>query len=50
MKTKIAAGALGLIGVVGIILAIFTSIGAGWPIIALILAAVCFWMFRRTVN
>jgi hypothetical protein len=46
----LAGGTLGLIGVVGIILAIFTSIGAGWPIIALILAAICFWMFRRTVS
>jgi uncharacterized membrane protein YsdA (DUF1294 family) len=46
----LAGGALGLIGTIGIILAIFTSLGAGWPIIALILAAVCFWMFRRTVN
>jgi uncharacterized membrane protein YsdA (DUF1294 family) len=45
-----AGGALGIVGVVGLILAILTSFGAGWPIIALILAAVCFWMFRRTVS
>ena len=41
---------LGVLGTVGLVLAIFTSFGAGWPIIALILAAVCAWLFRRTVN
>jgi hypothetical protein len=49
-RLVVAGGTLGLVGVVGLIVAIFTSFGAGWPIIALVLAAVCLWMFRRTVS
>jgi hypothetical protein len=49
-RLVLAGGTLGLLGVVGLVLAIVTSFGAGWPIIALILAAVCFWMLRRTVR
>jgi hypothetical protein len=43
-------GTLGVLGTIGLVLAIFTSFGAGWPIIALVLAAICAWLFRRTVN
>ena len=49
-RLVLAGGTLGLLGVVGLVLAILTSFGAGWPIIALVLSAVCFWLFRRTVN
>ena len=49
-RLVVAGGALGLAGVVGLVLAILTSFGAGLPIIALVLAAVCFWLLRRTVN
>jgi hypothetical protein len=49
-RLVIAGGTLGLLGVAGLILAIFTSFGAGWPILALILAAVCVYLFRRTVS
>ena len=46
----LATGTFGLIGVAGILLAIFTGFGAGWPILALIIAAICFMMLRRTVR
>jgi hypothetical protein len=49
-RLVLATGAFGLIGVAGILLAIFTSFGAGWPIIALIVAAICFMMLRRTLR
>ena len=48
-RLVVAGGVLGVVGLVGLVLAIFTSFGAGWPIIALILAAICGWLFRRTV-
>ena len=46
----LATGAFGLIGVAGILLAILTSFGAGWPIVSLIIAAICFMLLRRTVR
>ena len=49
-RLVMVGGTLGVLGTVGLILAILTSFGAGWPIIALILAAVCAVLFRRTVN
>jgi hypothetical protein len=49
-KLVLATGTFGLIGVAGILLAIFTSFGAGWPILALIVAAICFMMLRRTLK
>jgi hypothetical protein len=49
-RLVIAGGALGAVGVVGIILAIAGVIGAGLPIIALILAAVCWFLFTRAVG
>ena len=45
----VGAGA-GLVGVVGIVLAIAGVIGAGIPVIALIVAAICAWMFMRTTG
>ena len=49
-RLVLAGGTLGILGVVGLVLAILTSFGAGLPILALILAAVCLWLFRRTVS
>jgi hypothetical protein len=37
------------VGVVGLVLAVIGVVGAGLPILALILAAVCGLLFRRTV-
>jgi hypothetical protein len=49
-RLVMVGGTLGLLGTVGLVLAIFTSFGAGLPILALVLAAICAWLFRRTVN
>jgi hypothetical protein len=46
----LAGGITGTIGVVGLVLAVVGAIGAGWPIIALVLAAICLTLFRRTVG
>jgi hypothetical protein len=49
-RLVLAGGALGLVAVVGFILAIAGVVSAGWPILATILALVCGWLFRRTVS
>ena len=49
-RLTIATGALTLVGVVGIVLAIAGVTGGGLPVIALILAAVCFFLLRRTLG
>ena len=49
-RLVLATGAFGLAGTAGLILAIVGIIGAGLPILALIIAAICFMMFRRTVR
>ena len=41
-RLVLATGTFGLIGVAGILLAIVTSFGAFWPIVSLIIAAICF--------
>jgi hypothetical protein len=43
-------GALGLVFVVGTLLAIFGVIGWNIPILAAILAVICALLFRRTVR
>ena len=45
-----AGGVLGLVFVVGALLAIFGVIGWSIPILAAILAVVCALLFRRTVR
>ena len=49
-RLVLATGAFGLAGTLGLILSIVGIIGAGLPILALIIAAICFMMFRRTVR
>ncbi len=46
----VAGGVAGTVGVVGLVLAIVGVVGAGLPIVALIVAAICLMMFRRTVG
>jgi len=46
----VAGGVAGAVGVVGLALAIFGVVGAGIPILLLIIAAVCGFLFRRTVS
>lgn len=49
-RLVVAGGVAGTVGVVGLVLAVVGVIGAGWPIIALIIAAMCAVLFRRTVG
>ena len=46
----VASGTLGVVAVVGVILAIAGVIGLGIPLIAAAVAAVCFVLFRRAVS
>ena len=49
-RLALAGGGLAALGVVGLILAVVGIGGVGLPILALILAAVCGLLFRRTVS
>ena len=46
----VAGGALGIVGVVGVLLAIFGVVGFGIPFLCLVLAVICGLLFRRTVS
>jgi hypothetical protein len=46
----VVGGVAGVVGVVGLVLAAFSVVGAGWPIIALVVAAICAVLFRRQVG
>ena len=46
----LAGSAAGTVAVVGFVLALFNVIGFGIPFIALVVAVICIWLFRRTVN
>jgi hypothetical protein len=46
----VAGSVAGLVGVIGLVLAIVGVIGATVPILALVLAAICAFLFRRTVS
>ena len=46
----VAGGTAAVVFVVGLVLAIAGVIGSGIPVIALIVAAVCGLLFRRTVG
>lgn len=49
-KLVVVSGGLGLVGAAGLLLAIIGIGSAGWPILALIVAAILFMAFRRTVR
>jgi hypothetical protein len=46
----LVGGGAGLVTVVGAVLAIFGVIGWGLPFAALVVAAICFFLFRRLVS
>ena len=46
----LVGGGAGLLGIAGLVLAMVSSFGAGIPILLLIVAAICFVLFRRTVS
>ena len=49
-RLAVSGGVLGLVGVVGMVLAVVGAIGATLPIVALVAAAICVFLFRRTVS
>jgi hypothetical protein len=49
-RLAVAGGVAGAVGVVGLVLAVAGVVGAGLPILALIVAAVCGFLFKRTVS
>jgi hypothetical protein len=49
-RLVLASGALGVVAVVGFVLAIAGVIGLGIPFLAAVLAVVCGLLFRRTVR
>ena len=49
-RLVLATGTFGLVGAAGILLAILTSFGWGWPILSLVIAAICLMLLRRTVR
>jgi hypothetical protein len=49
-RLLMVGGAAGTVGVVGLVLAVAGTIGAGLPIVALIVAAICVILFRQTVG
>ncbi len=49
-RLVVTGGVAGVVGVVGIVLAIAGVISATIPIIALIVAAICAFLFSRAVN
>lgn len=49
-RLVVAAGVTGALGAVGLVLAVFGVVGAGIPILLLIVAAVCGFLFRRSVS
>ena len=48
-RLAMTGGAAGLVAVVGIVLAAVGVIGAGIPLLAALVAVVCFFLFRRAV-
>jgi hypothetical protein len=49
-RLVLLGGGAGAIGIVGLVLAIAGVTSAGWPIILLIIAALCFVGFRATTS
>jgi hypothetical protein len=49
-RLVVAGGVTGTIGAIGIVLAAVGVVGATFPILLLVVAAVCAVLFRRTVN
>jgi hypothetical protein len=49
-RLVVAGGTLGVVAVVGFVLAIAGVISIGPPLLAAIVAGICFLLFRRTVS
>jgi hypothetical protein len=49
-RMVVVGGVAGVAGTVGLLLAIFGVIGAGLPILALVISFICALLFRRIVS
>ena len=49
-RLAVVGGVAGAAGAVGLVLAVFGVVGAGLPILLLIVAAVCGLLFKRSVS
>ena len=49
-RLAMTGGVASAVAVVGVVLAILGVVGAGLPIIAAVVAAICFALFRRVVS
>jgi hypothetical protein len=49
-RLAVAGGVAGAAGAVGLVLAVFGVVGAGLPLLLLIVAAVCGFLFKRAVS
>ena len=49
-RLAMTGGVASAVAVVGVVLAILGVVGAGMPIIAAVVAAICFALFRRVVS
>ena len=49
-RLVLATGTFTLIGAAGILLAMLTAFSWSWPILSLVIAAICFMLLRRTVR
>jgi putative flippase GtrA len=49
-RYAMVGGGASVVAVVGVVLAILGVVGAGLPLAAAVVAAICFVLFRRTVS
>ena len=49
-RLAMVGGAAGLVTVVGVVLAIVGVVSGALPLAAAVVAAICFFLFRRTVS
>ena len=49
-QLAVVGGVAGAVAVVGVVLAAIGVVGSGVPVLALIIAAICGLLFRRTVT
>ena len=49
-RLAMVGGAASVVAVVGIVLAIAGVVGSGLPIAAIVVAVICFFLFRRMVS
>jgi putative flippase GtrA len=46
-RVAVVGGTAGVVAVVGVVLAVLGVVGAGLPLVAAVVAAICFVLFRR---